>query len=171
TVTSNVILNAFYEAEINRNAVQTSDRIAARDITVNNSSLVISNSGSVPINGQSFQILQASGTISGAFSSVTGGGLPPGGTWDTSNLTVNGTIKAILPPSPVLTNVVSNGGTTLDFSWGTEYIGWRLYAQTNSLAVGLSTNWVPIEGTEGVNTYQATIEKTNAAVFYRLTYP
>ena len=104
---------------------------------------------------------------------VTSGGLPPGprAAWDTSNLTVNGTIRIVLPPSPVLTNTISGGGTTLDFSWDPAYSGWRLYAQTNSLAVGINTNWVPVLGTESLTSITLGIDRTVGTVFYRLAFP
>ena len=67
--------------------------------------------------------------------------------------------------------LISGGGTTLDFSWDTAYTGWRLYVQTNSLSVGLSTNWVPIDGTEFLNQISVPIDSGNPAVFYRLAFP
>lgn len=66
-----------------------------------------------------------------------------------------------------LTNSVTGGGTTLSLSWGS---GWKLQAQTNSLSVGLGTNWVYI--TDGTLTStNIPIDAAKAAVFYRLVYP
>jgi fibronectin-binding autotransporter adhesin len=172
TVSSNATLNGILSVEIN-GSTHTSDKLVARNIVLNNSTIVVTNLGTALNTGDTFQILQANGgTISGSLSSITGALPPgPGASWNTSNLTVNGTITVILPPSPRLTNSISGGGTTLDFSWDAAYIGWRLYAQTNSTAVGLSNNWVPIDGTEFVNQITVGIDKANGTVFYRLQYP
>jgi hypothetical protein len=173
TVSSNVsFAGGAYLVEINPAAAQTSDRVVAQNVDVNNAIIVVTNLGNTLKSGDAFQIFQASGTISGTPTSVTGALPPgPGASWDLINLNVNGTIKAVLPPSPTLTNTVSGGGTTLDFAWDAAYIGWRLYVQTNSINVGLSTNWVAIPGTEGTATYSAPIDTTRGTVFYRLAYP
>jgi len=161
-----------YLVDINPAAAQTSDRLVAQNIDINGAMINVTNIGNTLNSGDSFQIFQASGTISGTPTSVTGGVPPgPGAGWDLSKLTVDGTITALLPPSPTLTNSVSGGGTTLDFAWDAAYIGWRLYVQTNTLSVGLSTNWVAIPGTEGTTVYSEPIDTTSGAVLYRLSYP
>ena len=171
TVSSNLSLpGGTYLVEVNRNAAQTSDRVVAQNVDLNAAMIVVTNIGGLQ-SGDTFQILQASRTISGVPTAVTGGIPPgPGGSWDLSNLTVNGTITALLPPSPNLTNSITIPGT-IDFSWDPAYLGWRLYAQTNSLSVGLSTNWVPIANTEFGTSYSAPIDTTSGSVFYRLSYP
>jgi autotransporter-associated beta strand protein len=72
------------------------------------------------------------------------------------------------PSGPArLTNSVS--GSTLSLSWPANE-GWRLQMQTNSLSVGLKTNWVYIsDGT--TSSTNITIDATKPTVFYRLTYP
>ena len=75
------------------------------------------------------------------------------------------------PPPPVLTSAVTGGGTTLDFAWDPAYLGWRLYTQTNTLSVGISTNWLPIVGSEAVTSLQEAINPAVGTVFYRLSYP
>jgi hypothetical protein len=63
-------------------------------------------------------------------------------------------------------------GNQLNLSWPSAWIGGvHLQSQTNTLAVGLSTNWVTIPGTDLSNTYSTTINPTNRAVFYRLINP
>jgi hypothetical protein len=87
-----------------------------------------------------------------------------------NNLAVNGSITLVAPPlvtvntnPPYMTNTFD--GTTLTLSWPADRIGsWRLEAQTNTLAVGLSTNWVEVTGASATN-------KTKGTVFYRLVYP
>ena len=70
---------------------------------------------------------------------------------------------------PVLTNSIS--GNTLTFSWPTDHLGWRLQVQTNSLSVGLKTNWYTWPNSTNVTSVPVTINSTNGAVFFRLVYP
>jgi hypothetical protein len=62
---------------------------------------------------------------------------------------------------------LDGGGTTLSLSCGA---GWKLQMQTNSLSVGLATNWTYI--TDGTLTStNITINPAKPTVFYRLVYP
>jgi hypothetical protein len=71
----------------------------------------------------------------------------------------NGTISAS----------VIGGGTTLQLSWPADHIGWQLQAQTNTLRVGLSTNWFTVPGSISTNQMTIPIVPANS-VFYRLKY-
>ena len=64
--------------------------------------------------------------------------LPLGYTWDVSQLPVDGTIRVTGISAPPKLSVAPVGNH-LHFSWTGAY---KLQAQTNSLSVGLSTNWV-----------------------------
>jgi fibronectin-binding autotransporter adhesin len=72
------------------------------------------------------------------------------------------------PTGPAnLTNSVSGG--VLSLSWPSGQ-GWKLQMQTNSLSVGLGTNWVYV--TDGSTTStNITINSAKPTVFYRLAYP
>lgn len=72
------------------------------------------------------------------------------------------------PSGPAkLTNSIS--GNTLSLSWPAGQ-GWRLQMQTNSLSVGLNTNWVYLtDGT--VSSTNILTSPTNPTAFFRLTYP
>ena len=82
-----------------------------------------------------------------------------------SLLVVSGTTG---PTGPAhLTNSVSGG--VLSLSWPSGQ-GWKLQMQTNSLSVGLGTNWVYV--TDGSTTStNITIDPAKPTVFYRLAYP
>jgi hypothetical protein len=67
-----------------------------------------------------------------------------------------------------ITATVINSGTTLALSWPATHLGWTLQAQTNSLSVGLGTNWVDVTGTASVTSTNMPIIPTNPTVFYRL---
>ncbi|MBC8095132.1 MAG: autotransporter-associated beta strand repeat-containing protein, partial [Akkermansiaceae bacterium] len=68
-----------------------------------------------------------------------------------------------------ITAVVSGGQYQL--SWPASHTGWRLQAQTNSLSVGLGTNWSTVAGSTTTNQVSVPINPANGTVFFRLVYP
>ena len=71
-------------------------------------------------------------------------------------------------PTNIIVQVVGNN---LTLSWPDDHLGWRLQAQTNSLAQGLGTNWFDIAGSTATNQISIPVTSTNGSVFYRLSYP
>lgn len=70
------------------------------------------------------------------------------------------------------TNLVASvAGNELLLSWPADHIGWRLQAQTNTLAAGLGTNWVAVSGSHLANSLTLPINVSNLSVFFRLVYP
>ncbi|HEV2455466.1 MAG TPA: immunoglobulin domain-containing protein [Verrucomicrobiae bacterium] len=70
------------------------------------------------------------------------------------------------------TNIAfSASGAKLTLSWPADHTGWLLQAQTNSVAVGISNNWVNVSGSTLTNQVAIPINLTNGTVFYRLVYP
>jgi glucose/arabinose dehydrogenase len=63
----------------------------------------------------------------------------------------------------------SRNGNQLDLSW--PVIAGHLETQTNSLSVGLGTNWVTVSGSSATNHVAVTISPSNGSVFYRLAIP
>jgi autotransporter-associated beta strand protein len=92
-----------------------------------------------------------------------------------NDLALDGSVTvATAAPAPTLTVTVSGvGSTTLNLSWPAIWTGGvHLQVQTNTLAKGLSSNWVTIAGTDASNTFSTPINKgTNVSVFYRLIAP
>jgi hypothetical protein len=85
-----------------------------------------------------------------------------------SNATL--TVLSAVNTSP--TSIVYGfSGSNLILSWPADHSGWRLEAQTNSLAHGLGTNWVTVGGSAGTNRISIPISTTGDSVFYRLAYP
>ena len=118
--------------------------------------------------------LFASTAYGGGFGSVSLPPLPSGLAWDKTNLTVNGSIQVIAGPTvsttpPTLVHAVTGGN--LNLSWPADHTGWRLQAQTNSLSVGVSTNWSTWPGSTATNAVSIPINPANPAVFLRLVYP
>ena len=105
---------------------------------------------------------------------VTNGVSLPNGTYNSGNVApfIAGAGSLVVgpvgPSGPAkLTNSVS--GNLLSLSWPAGQ-GWRLQSQTNSLNVGLATNWTYV--TDGsVSSTNLTINPAKPTVFYRLTYP
>jgi len=92
----------------------------------------------------------------------------PGLYWDIRDMVTNLVLR-VGSGLPRLETVVQ-GGTNLVFTWPPQYRWWRLEMQTNSLAVGLSTNWVTVGGSWLTNYITIPIDRT-PTVFYRLVYP
>jgi hypothetical protein len=70
------------------------------------------------------------------------------------------------------TNILfSTSGGQLTLSWPADHTGWRLQAQTNSLSIGINTNWADVNGSSSTNKVVVPINMTNGSVFYRLIYP
>ncbi|HTY89278.1 MAG TPA: polysaccharide lyase family protein [Candidatus Acidoferrum sp.] len=76
------------------------------------------------------------------------------------------------PVSPVPPRLdFSFTGGQLQLSWPATNTGWRLEAQTNSLAIGLGQNWVTVSGSNGTNQMFVSLYSVSGTVFFRLVYP
>lgn len=120
--------------------------------------------GSTPLAvSDTFKVFTFATAPTGSFSEVN---MPSGYTWDTTQLAVDGTVRVIGIAAPPTLNF-SRIGDNLQFSWNGTY---KLMAQTNSLGVGISTNWFvyPGGGTSGV---LVPIDAANGTVFFRLSVP
>ncbi len=71
-------------------------------------------------------------------------------------------------PANIVFTVANN---QLVLSWPADHTGWQLQAQTNTLSVGISTNWTNVNGSPATNRVIIPINLTNGSVFYRLIYP
>ena len=84
----------------------------------------------------------------------------------------NSTQISVQPVSTVpLTFSYGVSGNQLQLSWPADHRGWRLEAQTNSLATGLGTNWVTVTGSSATNQVFVPIHTANGSVFFRIVYP
>lgn len=132
--------------------------------------LVLTNLSGTLAAGDSFQLFSG-GSYGGSFNSIV---WPPltGSLFWTNKLALDGTIAVVSPVNTTPTNLVSvltNG--TLALSWPADHIGWRLEVQTNSLLVGLQTNWFAVLGSTATNQMLSPISPAGGSVFYRLSYP
>jgi hypothetical protein len=98
--------------------------------------------------------------------------------WDLTNLRMtdpNGFVNVISYPTTGtnITFSLFKDGTNVvtHLQWPTEYIGWSLQQQTNSLTVGLSTNWTLVSGSTTSNDLYITNDAAIDTTFYRMVYP
>ncbi len=85
----------------------------------------------------------------------------------TNSVQVSARPTSMIPPSLQMS---LNAGQ-LQFTWSPDHTGWRLVAQTNSVNVGLTTNWFTVGNSTETNQISVPIVATNGSVFYRLIYP
>ena len=106
---------------------------------------------------------------------VLNGVAQPSGTYNAANTPayIAGTGSLVVGPIPTNPTKItfSVSGNTLSLSWPSDYVGWFLQAQTNSLSTGLSTNWVDVPGSDALTSESITINPAAPTVFYRLRSP
>jgi len=84
-------------------------------------------------------------------------------------LTFRGTHPSTLAyEPPKLTGLLS--GDSFDVSWPATFTGWQLQVQTNTLATGLSSNWVNVAASTSTNRLSIIRDPANCVV-YRLAAP
>jgi hypothetical protein len=101
--------------------------------------------------------------------------VPPSVVGYLSNNVANSSIDLYLTSGPTSTlptlGIQFLTGNSFKLSWPSANIGWTLQAQTNTLNVGLSTNWVNMPSSASTNSVTVTNDPTKGAVFYRLLSP
>ena len=137
-VSGDLTINGNLAIEVDKSQVQSNDVTTVSGALSNTSSgtLTVSNLGPALVVGDKFTLFSQPVSGGGTLT-VTGGSA----TW-TNNLAVDGSISVLsisATSPPYLTNSII--GNVLNFSWGTAYLGYHLEVQTNSLSVGLGTNW------------------------------
>ncbi|TAL04423.1 MAG: hypothetical protein EPO07_05135 [Verrucomicrobia bacterium] len=151
-------------------AAHTNDLITGMTSVSYGGRLILTNLAGSLTNGHSFKLFSA-GSYSNAFSSIA---WPPltGNLFWTNKLAVNGTIAVASPVNTMPTNLTfSVTGGVMRLTWPADHTGWRLEAQTNSLAAGLKTNWFTVVGSDMTNQVYLPIDTANGSVFLRLSYP
>ena len=134
-------------------------------------SLAISSVGGALAGGDSFKLFNA-GSYAGGFGSLSLPALGAGLSWNTNQLLTAGVLAVVPPYSTTPTNLTyAATNNSLVLNWPADHIGWRLVVQTNSLQVGLTTNWTTVAGSTLTNSMTLPMTPTNGAVFYRLVFP
>jgi hypothetical protein len=78
-------------------------------------------------------------------------------------------VRPVATNSPALNFAMSGG--QIQLNWPLDHTGWRLQTQTNSLNLGLGTNWNAVANSTSTNNLLIPINGTNGSVFFRLVYP
>ena len=81
-------------------------------------------------------------------------------------------VPSSVPPINPYPGTIQVGvsGSSLALSWPTNS-GWILQTQTNSLNIGLGTNWVDVPGSSSTTSTNITINPANPTMFFRLRSP
>jgi fibronectin-binding autotransporter adhesin len=163
TVENDLTLGGNLTIEVNRSVSPSNDFVFVTGALTNTSqgTLTVKNLGATPLQvGDRFTIfsqpLQNGGVIT-----VVGARA----TW-INNLPLDGsvTVAAVLPP-PTLN--FGRAGNSVQFSWSDSFNSFKLQSQTNSLSVGLTTNWADYPG-GGTSPVTVPIDAGNATTLFRL---
>lgn len=155
--------------EINKTAA-TNDAVVGLTTVNYGGTLVLRNLAGKLAPGDTFTLFGATSRV-GSFASIVSETPGQTVTWNTNQLAANGTVSvASAVPAPVTLTSVASGGT-ITLSWPTNQVGWQLQAQTNSLAVGIATNWAMVPGSDTTNQVVVPIDNTKGSVFFRLIFP
>ncbi|HEX3799928.1 MAG TPA: autotransporter-associated beta strand repeat-containing protein [Verrucomicrobiae bacterium] len=173
-VTNDVNVGGALTLNVNRTNTQTSSSLVSVTGTASYSGVLnVTNVGPTLHVNDKFQLFPSAVTT---FSGVNIATTDAGGlvyTWQ-NNVAIDGSIKVLTVVNPVNTNPAPIGvlrvGNTLTLSWPTNQLGWRLESQTNSMGVGITTNWLTVPGSASVTSTNFTIG-TSSNVFFRLVYP
>ncbi len=131
TINNNLSLAGNVFIEVDKDQVPANDAVTVTGALVYGGTLTATNIGAAPlVAGDQFQVFPAGGTGNLAVAGSPGDGLA----WSFNKTTG---VLSVVGQAPTLNYVVANGVIT--FNWSGSY---KLVWQTNSLAVGLGTNWV-----------------------------
>lgn len=96
-------------------------------------------------------------------------------TFSTDTTIDAGFLVSLAPWNGVSTTPTSitsfRSGNNLTLSWPADHTGWRLQSQTNSLSIGLTTNWGDVAGSESTNQVTIPIIPGVGSLFLRMVYP
>jgi fibronectin-binding autotransporter adhesin len=174
TVRGNVTLSGTNLMEIDRTA-NTNDLLRATSTTATTitygGTLRIATLAGTITSGNTFKLFSASNYL-GAFNALVPATPGAGLGWNTNTLTTDGTLRVVSTVNTAPTNITAVvSGNQLTLSWPADHVGWRLQVQTNSVNVGLRSNWVDVAGSTTVSNVTVTISPANGSVFYRMVYP
>lgn len=167
TISNALSLSGTTVMELNA-TTHTNDLVRGLTTVTYGGALVLSNLAGAITASDAFKLFNAN-TYRGAFATLTPASPGPDLAWNTNTLATDGTLR-IISTAPV-TMSSSLSADRLNLSWPPDHTGWRLQVQTNSLAVGLGSNWLNVPGSIATNQMSFTIDPNAGCVFYRLVYP
>jgi fibronectin-binding autotransporter adhesin len=170
TISNSLSLSGVAVMELNA-AAGTNDLVRGLTSVNYGGTLTLSNLAGTITVSNTFKLFSAN-SYSGVFAALSPASPGQGLTWNTNTLATDGTLRVspVVSSVPIpITYIVS--GSFLTLSWPADHIGWRLQAQTNSISVGLSTNWLDIPNSSATNQMTFSLDPTAGCDFYRLLYP
>jgi len=166
TISNQLALAGTTIMEINKTA-GTSDRVTGLAGVCYGGTLVISNLSGTLMAGDTFGLFSTAAG-SGNFANIIGQPNGPSGSQLAYDFNpTNGVLSVVALPLPPPSIVFDGSDVTV--AWTNP--GMRLYAQTNPMTVGLSTNWVYVAGSESITNVVFPVNQSNITVFYRLGVP
>jgi fibronectin-binding autotransporter adhesin len=144
TITNAVSLLGTNLVKINATA-GTADQISGAQSIAYGGTLIVTNIGGTLAPNQTFKLFNAA-SYSGAFDSVvTRPALALGWSWNTNNLTVDGTISAVMTiiPRPYITGIRVNGSTLSITATNGAAGGQCVLLQSTNVALPLN-QWTPV---------------------------
>jgi autotransporter-associated beta strand protein len=171
TLNATPSLNGTTLMKLSKGAARNADTVVVNgQPLVYGGTLTVTNMGTNALAlGDSFSLFSASG-YSGNFATLSLPALPTGLAWAWTS--TNGTLAVVNGVNSNPTNLTySVSGGLLHLSWPPDHLGWYLQYQTNSLAVGLRTNWITISGSQTVTSTNLLLDAAQPATFYRLKLP
>jgi autotransporter-associated beta strand protein len=167
TINNSLNLSGVTLMELNA-ASGTNDLVRGLTSISYGGTLVLSNLAGTITGSSTFKLFNAN-SYRGAFATLTPASPGPGLAWNTNTLVMDGTLRVVSISPVTIANKIS--GNLLNLSWPADHIGWSLQAQTNSLSVGLGSNWFDIPNSYTTNEMTFALEPAAGCVFYRLIYP
>jgi len=157
--------------DVDKTTSVANDEVTGLDSVTMGGTLVINNLGNALAGGDAIPLFNAALYL-GGFARIVPATPGPGLAWSTSTMNTDGTLRVVTTVNTTPTNLVSVvSGNKLTLAWPADHTGWRLQSQTNSLAIGLGTNWVDVAGATATNSVTFTVSPVSGSVFFRLVYP
>ncbi len=176
TVANNASLNGTLLVNLDNTNTPNSSQIVSTSGTITYAgTLSVTNTGPTLQVGNTFQLFPSAVTTFANINLPTTDASGDTYTWN-DRINVNGsiTVATVTPPGTINPNPgkiqFSISGSTLSLAWPTNS-GWLLQTQTNSLAVGIYTNWVTVPGSAAITSTNITINPGIGSVFYRMVHP
>jgi autotransporter-associated beta strand protein len=159
TINSDLTMAGNLAIDVNKSLSPSSDLVVVSGALTNTGTgtVMVANLGPALAVGDKFTLLSQP-LLNGAALTVAGSGA----NW-TNNLAVDGSISVRSFVARPTLNFTKNGNS-LQFSWSGSF---KLQAQTNSLSVGLRTNWADYPG-GGTSPVTAPVDVAKGTVFFRL---
>lgn len=173
TISNALNLSGVTFMELNA-AAGTNDLVRGLTSVTYGGTLSLSNVAGTITAPNAFKLFSAN-IYRGAFAALTPANPGPGLAWNTNTLATDGTLRVVstVPTTIFIGHATPCAPPSICFalSWPPDHLGWRLQVQTNSLAVGLGTNWRDVPNSFATNQMTFVLDPAAGCVFYRLIYP